>query len=93
MRRFLLILAVLCLVTWGTVFYLLFERNEQAIAALPTLMVLPSLTPSDTPTRTPLATDTPTATITPSLTPTSTDTPTVTPSDTPTITKNRGANV
>ena len=48
MRRFLLILAVLCLVTWGTVFYLLFERNAQATAVLPTLMVLPSLTPSNT---------------------------------------------
>jgi hypothetical protein len=45
MRRFLLILAVLCLVTWGTVFYLLFEQRDQATAALPTLMVLPSLTP------------------------------------------------
>jgi len=64
MRRFLFILTVLCLVTWGTVLYLLFERRDQATAALPTLMVLPSLTPSDTPTRTPLATDTPTTTAT-----------------------------
>src|SRR5690606_24677314 len=77
MRRFLLILAVLCLVTWGTVFYLLFERNEEATAALPTLMVLPSLTPSNTPTRTLMATDT--ATTTATLTPTYTATPTLTP--------------
>jgi hypothetical protein len=41
MRRFLLILLVLCLVTWGTIFYLLFERSGQATMALPTLMVLP----------------------------------------------------
>ncbi len=83
MRRFVLILAVLCLVMWGTVFYLLFERRDQATAALPTLMVLPSLTPSDTPTRTPMATDTltATATLTPTYTPTATATftPTLTP--------------
>src|SRR5690606_6571470 len=83
MRRFLLILVVLCLVTWCTVFYLLFERNAQATAALPTLMVLPSLTPSNTLTHTPLATDTPTATatLTPTYTPTATATftPTLTP--------------
>src|SRR5690606_9219920 len=85
MRRFLLILTVLCLVTWGTVFYLLFERNVQATAALPTLMVLPSPIPSNTPTRTPLATDTPTATAT--LTPTYTATPaaTFTPTLPPTL--------
>ncbi len=64
MRRFLLMLAVLCLVTWGTVFYLFSKQRDQATAALPTLMVLPSLTPSDTPTRTPSATNTPTATTT-----------------------------
>ncbi|MBK8135018.1 MAG: hypothetical protein IPK52_04130 [Chloroflexi bacterium] len=49
MRRFLLSLAVLCLVTWGAVFYLLFEQHEQATVPLPTLMVLPSLTPSEYP--------------------------------------------
>ncbi len=85
MRRFLLMLAVLCLMTWGTVFYLLFEQRDQATAALPTLMVLPSLTPSNTPTRTPPATDIPTATAT--LTPTYTATPsaTFTPTLTPTL--------
>lgn len=82
MRRFLLSLVVLCLVTWGTAFYLLFEQHEQTVP-LPTLMVLPSLTPSDTPTHTPPATDTPTATatLTPTYTPTATATftPTLTP--------------
>ncbi|MDI9637734.1 hypothetical protein QM565_18550, partial [Geitlerinema splendidum] len=85
MRRFLLMLAVLCLMTWGTVFYLLFEQRDQVTAALPTLMVLPSLTPSNTPTRTPPAANTPTATAT--LTPTYTTTPTTTftPTLTPTL--------
>ncbi len=85
MRRFLFILAVLCLVTWGTVFYLLFERGEHATAALPTLMVLPSLAPSETPTQTPTTTNTPTATatLTPTYTPTATAT--LTPTLTPTL--------
>ncbi len=74
MRRFLWILAVLCLVMWGTVFYLLPEQPDQAAAALPTRMVLPSLTPSDTPTRTPSATLTLTATATATFTPTLTPT-------------------
>lgn len=85
MRRFLLILSVLCLVTWSTIFYLLFERSDHATAALPTLMVLPSLTPSDTPTHTPMATDTPTATATLTPTYTATATATFTPTLTPTL--------
>jgi hypothetical protein len=76
--------------TWGTVFYLLFEQRDQAAAALPTLMVLPSLTPSQTPTRTPSATPTlpETATLTPTNTPTLTPTATatLTPTNTPTLT-------
>jgi hypothetical protein len=85
MRRFLLILTALCLVTWGTVFYLLFERGGHATAMLPTLMALPSLTPSDTPTRTPTATHTLTATATPTPTYTPTATATFTPTLTPTL--------
>lgn len=83
MRRFLLVLAALCLIVWGTALYLLLKSSERATAALPTLMVLPSLTPSASPTRTPIATDTltATATFTPTYTPTATATftPTVTP--------------
>ncbi|MEO8608799.1 MAG: hypothetical protein ABI690_12990 [Chloroflexota bacterium] len=82
MRRFLLVMAALCLVTWGTAVYLLFNPAGRSTAALPTLMVLPSLTPSRTPTRTPTATDTLTATAT--FTPT--DTPTATATFTPTLT-------
>ncbi|MBL8161027.1 MAG: hypothetical protein JNJ61_03520, partial [Anaerolineae bacterium] len=85
MRRFLWILAVLCLVMWGTVFYLLSEQPDQSAAALPTRMVLPSLTPSDTPTRTPSATPTPSATATFTLTHTATATATFTPTLTPTL--------
>jgi hypothetical protein len=74
MRRFLLILGMLCLIAWGTAFYLLLEQGGQATAMLPTLMVLPSFTPSDTPTATatltPTYTATATATFTPTLTPT-----------------------
>jgi hypothetical protein len=85
MRRFLLILGMLCLITWGTVFYLLFARDEYATTMLPTLMGLPSLTASGTPTRTPTATDTPTATATPMPTSTPTATGTFTPTLTPTL--------
>ncbi|MBA3872397.1 MAG: hypothetical protein H0X30_24930 [Anaerolineae bacterium] len=82
MRRFLLVMAALCLVTWGTALFLLFNPIRRSMAALPTLMVLPSLTPSSTPTHAPTLTDTPTATTT--FTPTDTPTATVTP--TPTLT-------
>jgi hypothetical protein len=85
MRRFLLILTVLCLATWGTVFYLLLERSEHATAMLPTLMALHSLTPSDTPTHAPTATHTLTATATPTPTYTPTATATFTPTLTPTL--------
>jgi len=87
MRRFLLVLTGLCLMTWGMVFYLGVEQHEQARAPLPTLMILPSLTLSDTPTRTSSATDTPTAmaTITPTYTPTATAT--FTPTLTPTLSR------
>lgn len=77
--------AALCLVTWGTVFYLLFERSDHATAALPTLMVLPSLTASNTATRTPTRTHTPTATATLTATYTPTATATFTPTLTPTL--------
>ncbi len=85
MRRFLFILAVLCLVTWGTVVYGLFSSAGQPTAALPTRMVLPSLTPSATPTRTPTATRTPTVTMIPTFTHTPTATATFTPTLTPTL--------
>lgn len=85
MRRFLLVLAALCLVTWGTVLYLQVDPTGHRTAALPTLMVLPSLTPSGTPTRTPTATDTPTATVTFTPTYTLTATATFTPTLTPTL--------
>lgn len=85
MRRFLLILIVLCLVIWAIVLYLLFNPIGHRTAALPTLFVLPSLIPSDTPTRTPTATGSPTPT--PTLTSTHTPTPTATftPTLTPTL--------
>jgi len=85
MRRFLLILAVLCLVTWGTVLFLLFNPVGHSTAVLPTLMVLPSLTASNTATRTPTRTDTPTATATLTATYTPTATATFTPTLTPTL--------
>lgn len=85
MRRFLWLLTVLCLTTWGVVFYLGVEQHQRATAPLPTLMVLPSLTPSAAPTRTPQATDTPTATATPTPTYTPTATVTFTPTLTPTL--------
>lgn len=85
MRRFLLFLVLLCLLMWGTVFYLLFERSDHATVMLPTLMVLPSLTSSKTPTRTPIGTDTLTATATLTSTYTPTATATFTPTMTPTL--------
>ncbi|MDX1994129.1 MAG: hypothetical protein SF029_17210, partial [bacterium] len=85
MRRFLFVLAVLCLITWGTALYLFLKPARQSTAALPTLMILPSLTPSRTPTRTPTVTDTPTATATLTLTSTATATGTFTPTLTPTL--------
>lgn len=60
------------------------QAQEEGIAEVPTLLVLPSLTPSHTATATPLASATPTATPTPTATNTSTATPTLT--STPTIT-------
>ncbi|MBZ0275485.1 MAG: hypothetical protein K8I60_05045, partial [Anaerolineae bacterium] len=79
MRRVLVFLAVLCLVTWGTVAFLLVQRFQADNEPLPTLMVLPSVTPSRTPTHTPTAT----ATFTPTATPTATAT--FTPTPTPTL--------
>jgi hypothetical protein len=60
------------------------QAQEQGIAEVPTLAVLPSLTPSHTPTVTPSASPTETSTATPTATATSTHTPTLT--HTPTIT-------
>jgi hypothetical protein len=85
MRRFLFVLAVLCFITWGTALYLFLKPTRQSTAALPTRMVLPSLTPSRTSTRTPTMTDTPTATATLTLTATATATGTFTPTLTPTL--------
>ena len=78
------ILAASSLVTWALVFVLLETRSQPAVA-LPTLMVLPSLTPSQTPMDTPTPTDTPTATSTPTSTTTPTATATDLPSQTPTL--------
>lgn len=60
----------------------------EAVGALPTAYVLPTLTPSNTPTNTPPATVTETPTNT--LTPTQTETPTLTISPSPTITETLG---
>ncbi|MEO0561321.1 MAG: hypothetical protein AAF125_04370 [Chloroflexota bacterium] len=88
MRRALLFLLVgLCFVVVAiiTVFTVRW-REAQAVAMLPTLAVLPSLTPSHTPTltstpTTPTATVTPTATLTFTPTATATFTPTATLTD------------
>ena len=85
MRRFVLGLVVLCLMMGGTGLYILFTRGGTSMAALPTLMMLPSMTPSHTSTRTPRATNTPTATATLTSTATSTATATFTPTLTPTL--------
>lgn len=78
MRRGLIALSVMCLVVWGAAIWRM--TAPPAVASLPTLAVLPSVTasliplatatPSLTPTATPTLTPTPTATVTPSLTPT-----------------------
>ncbi len=85
MRRVLVFLAVLCLMTWGTAAFLLFRQSQADNVPLPTLMVLPSVTPSHTPTHTPTVTVTPTATATFTPTATATATATFTPTPTPTL--------
>ncbi len=76
-RRVLVVLVLLCLLTWSAVFVLLRAQPPDRVVVIPTLMVLPSLTPS--PTSTP--------TLTPSTTSTITQTPTLTPTpETPTAT-------
>jgi hypothetical protein len=85
MRRFVLVLTLLSLITWGTALYLLHHPVGQPAEALPTLMVLPSLTPSWTLSRTPTVTHTYTATTTLMPTHTATATLTFTSTLTPTL--------
>lgn len=76
-RRVLVVLVLLCLLTWSAVFVLMRVQPPDRVVVIPTLMVLPSLTPSPTST----------STLTPSTTPTITQTPTLTPTpETPTAT-------
>lgn len=79
MRKLLLLLTVVCGVTWGTAFYLILKpASPSAVVEIPTLRVLPSFTSSST------APDTATATFT--LTPTVTSSATTTLSPTVTAT-------
>jgi hypothetical protein len=81
MRRLLLILAVLCVVTWTAAFLLLRSHLERENLVIPTLMILPSLTATEIPTQTSTTTQThsftPTVTEAPSDTPTPTTVPTL----------------
>ncbi len=77
MRRVLVVLVLLCLLTWSAVFVLLRAQPADRVVVIPTLMVLPSLTPSPTSTPTLTPSTTPTITRTPSFTPTL-ETPTAT---------------
>ncbi len=82
MRRLvLLILAALCLTVWAAAFFLFRTQSTSVEVALPTLMVLPSLTPTDIPPPTHIPTATATPTVSPTLTPLPTETvvPTVNP--------------
>ncbi|MEZ4667744.1 MAG: hypothetical protein R3E39_07485 [Anaerolineae bacterium] len=85
MRRLLLVMVALCLLTWGTALYLLLMPKAHSTAFLPTRMVLPSVTPSHIPSRTPTATSSPTATPTSTFTRTATLTATFTPTSTATL--------
>src|SRR5690606_24247904 len=80
----LLMMAALTTAVWSAVFVLHQSQNDD-VAALPTLFVLPSLTPSHTPTDTPTPTHTPTTTSTPTITPSPTATTTALPTLTPTL--------
>ena len=65
MRRFVLLsLAALCLTVWSAAFFLIRARTTAAVTAIPTLMVLPSLTPTVTPSSTVPPTTTPPASAT-----------------------------
>jgi hypothetical protein len=82
MRRWvLLMLAALCLTVWAAAFFLFRTQSASGDVALPTLMVLLSLTPTETPSPTHVPTATAIATVTPTsmLLPTGTVVPTVTP--------------
>lgn len=82
MRRLvLLILAALCLTVWAAAFFLFRTQSTSVEVALPTLMVLPSLTPTDIPPPTHIPTATATPTVSPTLTPLPTEivVPTVNP--------------
>jgi hypothetical protein len=78
-------MVALCVLTWGTAFYVLLKPNAVSIAGLPTRMVLPSITPSQLPSYTPTATPSPTATSTATFTRTPTPTGTFTPTATATL--------
>jgi hypothetical protein len=77
------LLALLASMPWLVVVIL--SDQGRAVEALPTLLVLPSLTPSHTATQTPLPTDTPTSTHTATATATPTATATLIPTLTPTL--------
>jgi hypothetical protein len=88
-RTFLTALGVLAFTPLLVVWALIGQGRAGESAALPTLMVLPSLAPSNTATASPTPTDTPTAT----RTPTSTATPTATATALPTLTPTLSARV
>lgn len=84
-RTFLTALGVLAFTPLLVVLALIGQDRAGGPAALPTLMVLPSLTPSNTAMSSPTPTDTPTVTSTPTATATPTATTTELPTYTPTL--------
>ena len=84
-RTFLTALGVLAFTPLLVVWALIGQGRAGESAALPTRMVLPSLTPSSTATASPTPSNTPTATRTPTLTATPTATATALPTLTPTL--------
>lgn len=81
-KLILLFLFILCMVTGSLAIWLIQQTQQQTVAALPTLFVLPSLTPTSTPSVTP----SPTHTLSPTQTATPTWTATLTATHTPTLT-------
>lgn len=81
-KLILLPLFILCIVTGILAIWLIQRTQQQTVAALPTLFVLPSLTATSTSSHTPG----PTLTATPTDTATPTSTPTATATFTPTLT-------
>jgi hypothetical protein len=80
MRWWIRVLGVICVTVWSVALSRVIRPQVDAVASLPTLMVLPSVTASTTPTRTQTATDSPspTSTLTATLTATATATATLT---------------